>query len=95
MPIKNFIDRDAENFWNEVSIARKYRSVAQQIAKRLNLLNAAMSTDDLRNMPSNHFEALRGKLAGRYSIRVNDKIRVVFKWEDGSPCDVEIMVDYH
>jgi len=33
--------------------------------------------------PSNHFEKLRGNLDGCHSIRVNQRWRLVFKW-DGS-----------
>jgi len=39
-------------------------------------------------------EALRGDLAGRYSIRVNDQWRLVFRWADGAAHDVAFM-DYH
>ncbi|PSB10982.1 hypothetical protein C7B62_07470 [Pleurocapsa sp. CCALA 161] len=31
---------------------------------------------------------------GQYSIRVNDRWRICFKWQDGEASDVEI-VDYH
>jgi len=30
--------------------------------------------------PGNRFEALEGNLAGRYSIRINDQWRIVFRW---------------
>ena len=39
-------------------------------------------------------EALKGKLAGLHSIRVNDQFRVCFRWTSDGPEDVEI-VDYH
>ena len=39
-------------------------------------------------------EALKGDLAGRHSIRINDQWRVVFRWTDAGPEDVEI-IDYH
>ena len=95
MPIRNFIDRNAEKLWKGISIAKKYQAIDKQIARRLNLLNAAVSIDDLRDLPSNRFEALRGKPAGRYSIRVNEKTRIVFKWDENGPFDVEIALDYH
>jgi len=31
---------------------------------------------------------------GQYSIRINDKFRICFKWEGKGPTDVEI-IDYH
>ena len=39
-------------------------------------------------------EALKGDLTGKHSIRINDQWRVVFRWTDAGPEDVE-MVDYH
>jgi len=35
----------------------------------------------LRVPPSNHFEKLRGNLAGFHSIRVNQQWRLVFRWD--------------
>jgi proteic killer suppression protein len=32
--------------------------------------------------------------AGQYSIRVNDQLRICFRWSNAGPTDVEI-VDYH
>ena len=31
--------------------------------------------------PSNHFEKLRGNLAGYHSIRVNQQWRLIFQWD--------------
>jgi proteic killer suppression protein len=62
--------------------------------RRLVQLNRAARLDDLRAPPGNRLEALRGDLAGSYSIRINDQWRIVFRWTTEGPCDVEI-VDYH
>ena len=42
----------------------------------------------------NRLEPLKGRLAGRYSIRINDQWRLCFRFESGNAYDVEI-VDYH
>ncbi|HXI17653.1 MAG TPA: type II toxin-antitoxin system RelE/ParE family toxin [Chloroflexota bacterium] len=39
-------------------------------------------------------EKLRGDLSDYYSIRVNDQLRVIFRWIDGDAYDVSA-VDYH
>ena len=39
-------------------------------------------------------EKLLGDRAGQYSIRINDRYRVSFRWSDAGAEDVEI-VDYH
>lgn len=62
--------------------------------RKLDQLNAAVVLGDLRAPPGNRLEALRGELAGRHSIRVNDQWRIVFHWEAGDAHEVEI-VDYH
>ena len=42
----------------------------------------------------NRLEPLKGRLAGRYSIRINERYRVCFRWTPAGPAEVEI-VDYH
>ncbi len=58
------------------------------------MLNAAKELGDLRAPPGNRLEALKGNLAGKRSIRINDQWRIVFRWESGDARDVEI-TDYH
>ena len=57
-------------------------------------MNAAAVVADLAAPPGNRLEALRGNLAGRYSIRINDQWRIVFRWGESGPEEVEV-VDYH
>jgi proteic killer suppression protein len=49
---------------------------------------------DLQAPPGNHLEALKGDLKEKYSIRVNDQYRIIFKFIDGEVSEVE-MTDYH
>lgn len=75
--------------------ARKMPQTVWKVAQRkLDLLNAAHSLNDLKAPPANRLEALKGKLKGKYSIRVNDQYRLVFEFRDGNAYDVEI-IDYH
>jgi proteic killer suppression protein len=62
--------------------------------RKLRAVDAARSLKDLSIMPGNRFEPLKGNLAGKYSIRINDQWRVIFRWGDAGPEDVEID-DYH
>jgi toxin HigB-1 len=59
-------------------------------------MEAATSIRDLAALPGNRFEVLAGDRTGAYSIRINDRRRICFTWEDGAsgPSNVEI-VDYH
>ena len=76
----------------------KSRRLPPQILKRavmrLAQLHAAFEVDDLRMPPSNRLEVLTGDLAGKWSIRFNDRWRLCFRFEHGHAHDVEI-VDYH
>ena len=62
--------------------------------RKLLILDAATSLEDLRTPPGNRLEKLSGERLGQYSIRVNDQWRVCFRWNKGDAFDVEI-VDYH
>jgi proteic killer suppression protein len=73
---------------------KDFQAIATQAERRLQILDNATSLQDLRNLPSNRFEALRGDRIGEYSIRINDQWRICFEWEDGDAYNVEI-VDYH
>jgi len=68
--------------------------VAASAIRKLDMLNAAKTTDDLRAVEGNRFEHLREALKGFCSIRINDQWRVVFRWEDGDASSVRI-TDYN
>jgi len=78
--------------------SKEARSIPKQIwgvaFRKLDMLDAAVRLDDLRSPPANRLEKLKGKLAGYFSIRVNDQYRIVFKFADGNAEDV-LIVDYH
>ena len=58
------------------------------------MLNNAAELKDLLSPPGNRLEELRGDLKGNHSVRINNKWRIVFRWTNEGPEDVEI-VDYH
>jgi proteic killer suppression protein len=68
--------------------------LAKAARRKLRMVAAATRLDDLRGPPGNHLEALTGGRAGQHSIRVNDRWRLCFAWQNGDAYDVEI-VDYH
>lgn len=57
-------------------------------------IHAARRLEDLTIFPGNRLEALKGDRRGQHSIRVNDRLRVCFRWKEGDAFDVEV-VDYH
>jgi proteic killer suppression protein len=52
-----------------------------RLFRKLQMLDDAATDQDLRVPPSNHFEKLSGRLKGHHSIRVNQKWRLVFRWD--------------
>lgn len=92
--IINFKSKETEKIFNR-SISLKLPNNIQKIAMRkLWMIHAAVSLDDLRIPPANHLEILKGTRKGQRSIRINDQRRACFRWKDGNVFDAEI-VDYH
>jgi proteic killer suppression protein len=92
--IRSFRDRDADRLFRREPVRRFPPDVRRAALRKLLLLDAAESREDLRVPPGNRIERLTGDRVGQHSIRVNDRWRVCFRWKDGDAEDVEI-VDYH
>lgn len=91
--IKSFGDRRTEAFFENI-LVREFHSFARPAKRKLAMVNAATRLDDLRALPANRLEKLRGNLDGYYSIRINAQWRVIFQWIDGHAHNVQI-IDYH
>ena len=95
--IQSFGNQQTEDVWDGEVNARTKRlppEVLKVGARKLDMLNAATSLDDLRAPPGNRLELLKGDRAGFHSIRINSQWRIVFRWTSSGPADVEV-VDYH
>jgi len=74
---------------------RKIPADLQRVAlRKLRMLDAAVSLEDLKVPPANRLEKLKGRREGQYSIRINDQWRICFRFQNSEATDVEI-VDYH
>jgi proteic killer suppression protein len=92
--ITSFGSSDTEKIWNG-ELLKKLPKEVQEIGRRkLRMLNNSIDLADLRIPPSNRLEKLLGNLKGFYSIRINNKWRIIFKWSAGNASEVEIL-DYH
>ena len=92
--IKGFRGRDTERLFARHP-TRRFGAEVQKVAlRKLRMLDAAQSLEDLRVPPGNRSERLRGARSGEHSIRINDQWRICFRWRNGDAHDVEI-VDYH
>jgi proteic killer suppression protein len=93
--ILSYRDKKTERF-AEGEFVKAFQGFEDQAARRLSILNAALSIETLRALPGNRLEALKGDHAGQYSIRINQQWRICFERPAGQtgPSNVEI-VDYH
>ena len=92
--IESFASDETESSFATGKSRRLPPDILKRALMRLTQLHAATDIDDLRMPPSNRLEALVGDLAGKWSIRVNDRWRLCFRFEGGDAYEVEI-VDYH
>ena len=91
--IQSFKDKKAEKLYCGEFVP-EYSGFERQSVRRLQILDSATALDDLKKLPSNRFEALKGDRKGQYSIRINRQWRMCLKWYDDRPQEVEI-TDYH
>lgn len=92
--IRSFRDRDTARLFERRPL-RKVSAALQRVAlRKLRQLDAAVTLEDLRAPPGNRLGKLRGDRAGQYSIRVNERWRICFRWTANDADDVEL-VDYH
>jgi len=73
--------------------SRKFQAIEKIAIRKLFQLHAARTLHYVR-APGNSLEALKDDRAGRHSIRINDRYRLCFIWENGGADQVEI-ADYH
>ena len=92
--IRSFRDRDTEYVAARRRVRRLPPDIIQRAHRKLAMIDEADTLDELRIMPGNRLESLRGDRNGQHSIRINDQWRICFVWNDGDAFDVEI-VDYH
>lgn len=93
--IRSFRGKFAEAILEGRTIPKGFPTDIAKVARRkLVMVDAATTLDALNSPPGNRLEALKGDLAGKHSIRINDQWRIVFKWTDKGPEEVEI-IDYH
>jgi proteic killer suppression protein len=92
--IRSFRDRDTERLFQRYRIRRLPPDLHRVALRKLLIIDAATSLDELRVPPANRLERLSRDRRGQHSIRVNDQWRICFRWSNGDAYDVEI-VDYH
>lgn len=92
--IRSFACKETQALFQREKV-RKIPPDLQRVAlRKLRMLDAAISLEDLKIPPANRLEKLKGDRKGQYSIRINDQWRICFRFEKSEAADVEI-TDYH
>ena len=92
--IINFFNSETKEFYATGFSKRIPANIRKTAIRKLDMLDAAEKIEDLKAPPANRLEVLKGDLKGFYSIRVNDRYRIVFKFKNSNAYDVYI-TDYH
>jgi proteic killer suppression protein len=92
--IRPFRDTRTESVFEGDHVPMWHPELTRRAMRKLHALDSAHGIGDLRAMPGNRLEKLIGDRAGQWSIRVNDRWRICFRWIDGHAENVEL-VDYH
>jgi proteic killer suppression protein len=92
--IRSFRSAKTEKIFLRERLAKLPPDVQRRAHRKLLLLDAAETLQDLRVPPENRLERLAGNRDGQHSIRINDQWRICFEWNRGDAYDVEI-TDYH
>ncbi len=66
-----------------------------RLFRKLQMIDDAITDQDLRAPPSNHFEKLKGNLKDFCSIRVNQRWRIIFRWDGGRGEATGVYLDDH
>ena len=94
--IVSFRDEWLRAFFVEDTRSRNIPSdLEDRLFRKLQMTDDATTDQDLRVPPSNHFEKLRGTLAGFHSLRVNKQWRLIFQWDGSRGEAAGIYLDDH
>ena len=96
MAIRSFANPVVARFFLHGRLEERvaWASQARVAAQKLDMVDYAERLADLASPPGNRLEALTGDRAGFHAIRINDRWRVVFRWTDRGPAEINIL-DYH
>ena len=96
--IVSFSDKATEDIFDGRPSRQARKACPQALwpiaARKLDLLDSAITLGELRVPPGNRLETLSGNRDGQHSIRINQQFRICFRWTEAGPENVEIS-DYH
>jgi len=92
--IESFASIETEKIFLGESSTKLPIDIQRTARRKLLYMDEAENLQDIRAVPGNRLEKLKGDRTGQYSIRINDQWRICFEWAANKAKNVEI-VDYH
>ena len=91
--IKSFAHKGLEDLFYDGSKRGVQAKHAEKLTMLLDRLDGAVQVQDM-DYPGSALHPLKGKLAGRWAVKVSGNWRVIFRFDDGDAYVVDY-VDYH
>lgn len=91
--IVSFGDKTTQKIWDGEWVKGFATDIQETARRKLRMLNNSVDIKDLMIPPSNRLEKLKGNLKDFHSIRVINQWRIIFRWDNGSAFDVQL-IDY-
>ena len=91
--IRSFRHRGLKRMYERGEPSRVGSDLADRVALALADLDDACKPSDL-DLPGYRLHPLKGDLKGYWSISISGNWRVIFRFENGDACDVDL-IDYH
>ena len=96
--IESFKDKGTADLYDGDETPAARRTCPQHLwsiaQRKLDQINRAAYVKDLSVPSGNMLEKLKHDRKGQMSIRINQRYRICFRWQNGDAYEVEI-VDYH
>ncbi|MEJ0060571.1 MAG: type II toxin-antitoxin system RelE/ParE family toxin [Terricaulis sp.] len=92
--IRSYRTRDLEAFHRDGVTPRAWRAIAKAALRKLDMLDAAQTLNDMRSPPGNRLESLKGRQGGPAQYPDQRPVSDLFCLDEQGPERVEI-VHYH
>ena len=94
--IISFGDKETEKIFHEEFSKKLPIDIQRSASRKLQILNAVNSLQELYSPPSNHLEPLTGQRVGEWSVRINKQWRITFTPIDSGKNYANVKIeDYH
>jgi proteic killer suppression protein len=91
--IENFKHKGLKRLFEDGETKGIRTDLLEKVENILAVLNRAAGSNDM-DLPGFRLHPLKGDRKGFYGVTVRANWRVIFRFEEGNACDVEL-IDYH